>query len=298
MSSIDIASIIAILATGGIFVGLIKFIRGMKGPSDAVFDFERDHEQALKKAVYQGEKQADEAVLIGTSSNKNVFIPSDAKHVFICGTTGSGKTVALSNFLASGARYNYPMLIIDGKGDTDAGSLLEMTKMLCPDRKLYVINLNEPSTSDKYNPFKNTSTDVIKDMLINMTNWSEEHYKYNTERYIGRLCKLLSMHDIPISLDALTLYLPKTSFVKLSKDASEKGLLSKVEHLQDVDLAKTSGEIAESAAARFATIRDSDLGQIFDVSGIDIYTALQEDAVIIFILNPLLYPETSPHRAI
>jgi len=266
----------------------------MKSQEDAVFDFERDHEQALKKSVYQGEKQADEAVLIGTASNKNVFIPSDAKHVFICGTTGSGKTVAISNFLAAGAGYNYPMLIIDGKGDTDAGSLLEMTRRLCPDRKLYIINLNDPSNSDKYNPFKNTSTDVIKDMLINMTNWREEHYKYNTERYIGRLCKLLAMQGIAISLDALTCYLPKTSFIKLSKDASEQGLLSKAEHLQDVDLAKTSGEIAENAAARFATIRDSDLGQIFDVSGIDIYTALQEDAIILFVLNPLLYPETSP----
>ena len=269
-------------------------IFGKRNKSD-VFDFERDHAQALSKAVYQGGTPNDEAVYIGTSSGKkNVFIPSDAKHVFICGTTGSGKTVALSNFLASGAKNNYPMLVIDGKGDTDAGSLLEMTKKLCPGRKLYVINLNEPTASDKYNPFKNTSTDVIKDMLINMTNWSEEHYKYNTERYIGRLCKLLAMHGIAISLNALTQYLPKTSFVKLSKDASEKGLLTKAEHLEDVDLAKTSGAIAENAAARFATIRDSDLGQIFDVSGVDIYTALRENAVILFVLNPLLYPETSP----
>jgi len=55
----------------------------MKSQGDAVFDFERDHEQALKKSVYQGEKPPEEAVLIGTSSNRSVFIPSDAKHVFI-----------------------------------------------------------------------------------------------------------------------------------------------------------------------------------------------------------------------
>jgi len=294
MAGLDIAIIVAIIATGGIFMGVFGFIRGRK-LDDGVFDFERDYAGAVTKPVYKGEKQAEEAVFIGTTAGKkNVFIPSDAKHVFICGTTGSGKTVALSNFLAAGASYHYPMLILDGKGDTDAGPLLEMTRRLCPGRKLYVVNLNEPTTSDKYNPFKNTSTDVIRDMLINLTHWSEEHYKYNTERYIGRLCKLLAMHKIAISLDALTLYLPKTSFIKLSKDASEQGLLTKAEHLQDVDLAKTSGEIAENAAARFATIRDSDLGQIFDVSGIDIYTALKENAVIIFILNPLLYPETSP----
>ena len=275
-------------------MGVLKMIFGKRNKGD-VFDFERDYAGAITKPTYGGTKQIEEAVFIGTSSGrKNVFIPSDAKHVFVCGTTGSGKTVALSNFLVCGAKYNYPMLIIDGKGDTDRGSLLEMTKRLCQGRKLYVVNLNEPATSDKYNPFKNTNTDVIKDMLINLTHWTEEHYKYNTERYIGRLCKLLSMHGIAISLDALTLYLPKTSFIKLSKDASEQGLLTKAEHLQDVDLAKTSGEIAENAAARFATIRDSDLGQIFDVSGIDIYTALQENAIILFVLNPLLYPETSP----
>jgi len=176
MSGIDIASIMAILFTGGFFVGLMGFLGGRKSPNDGLFDFERDYAGALKKSVYQGEKPPEEAVFVGTSSNrKNVFIRSDAKHVFVCGTTGSGKTVAMSNFLAGGAKYDYPMLIIDGKGDTDAGSLLEMTRRLCPARKLYVINLNEPAASDKYNPFKNANTDVIKDMLINMTNWSEEH---------------------------------------------------------------------------------------------------------------------------
>jgi type IV secretory pathway TraG/TraD family ATPase VirD4 len=61
-----------------------------------------------------------------------------------------------------------------------------------------------------------------------------------------------------------------------------------------MELSKISGQITEGAAARFATIKESDLGKIFDESGIDIYTALEENAMILFILNPLLYPETSP----
>jgi hypothetical protein len=186
------------------------------------------------------------------------------------------------------------MLIVDGKGDTDKGSLLQITRAICPHRKIHVINLNDPAKSDKYNPFKNTNTDVIKDMLINMTNWSEEHYKLNTERYIQRLCKLLAMQGITVSLESLTHYLPTANFLKLSKDLATQGLISKAENLDDIDLSKTSGKIAESAAARFATIKESDLGQIFDVSGIDIYTALEEGAIILFILNPLLYLEMSP----
>jgi len=270
-------------------------ITGIKANKNDIYDFERDHKAAANNPAYEGEKPTDEATLIGLSENhKNVFIENDAKHVFVCGTTGSGKTIALSNFVKSGLDYDYPMLIIDGKGDTGEGSLMEIVKSLCTDRKVYIINLNEPETSDKYNPFKNTNVDVIKDMLINMTVWSEEHYKANSARYIGRLCKLLAMKGIDISLESLTAYLPITNFVKLSKDLSGQGLISKAEHLEDVDLSKTSGKIAESAAARFATIKESILGTIFDVSGLDIYTALQENAVILFVLNPLLYPEMSP----
>ena len=238
---------------------------------------------------------AAESTLIGkTSGKREVRTPDNAKHIFICGTTGSGKTVALSNYIKSGVEKDYPMLIVDGKGDTDSGSFLEIIKTLCPNRKTYVINLNDPSTSDKYNPFKNTNTDVIKDMLINMTEWSEPHYKFNTERYIQRLIKMLALEGIIVSLESLTHYLPTINFNKLSRDLEVKGLISKEEHIEDIELSKISGKIAESASARFATIKESDLGQIFDAGGIDIYTALEENAVILFILNPLLYPEMSP----
>jgi len=276
-------------------MGLIEILFGNHSKSD-VFDFERDYQQATKRnQSFKDDIEQSEMTYIGKSSNsKNVFIPCDAKHVFVCGTTGSGKTIALSNFIKSGLDYDYPMLIVDGKGDTDEGSLLDIINKIGFDRKVYVINLNDPISSDRYNPFNNTSSDVIKDMLINMTEWSEPHYKYNTERYIQRLCKMLSMKSIDISLESLTHYLSITNFVKLSKDLSVEKFITKEEHIKDIELSKISGSIAESASARFATIKESELGQIFDVSGIDIYTALKENAIILFILNPLLYPEMSP----
>ena len=291
MLGIEIAAITGIVATGGLFALLHKIIFK---DEDKIFDFERDHKQAITKPIYK-ETKPKEGVYIGTSSNKKeVYIPSNAKHVFVCGTTGSGKTVALSNFIKAGEEYDYPMLIVDGKGDPDEESLLDIVEKLCPKRKKYIINFNEPEKSDKYNPFKNTNTDVIKDMLINMTNWSEEHYKYNTERYIQRLLKLLALAGIEPSLESLTKYLPIENFNKLSRDLSLTGLISKEERIEDSELAKTSGKIAESASARFATIKESNLGQIFKGEGIDIYTALKENAIILFILNPLLYPEMSP----
>jgi len=294
MPDFDIGGIIALIIAAFVFWLLFKIILDLQRSKDDIFDFERDYKLATDKPIYKGEKAQDESIFIGTANRKNVFIPSNAKHVFVCGTTGSGKTIALSNFIKAGADYDYPMLIVDGKGDTDKGSLLEIVKTICPERKVYIIDCNEPSTSDKYNPFKNTNTDVIKDMLINMTNWSEEHYKYNTERYIQRLLRLMVLEGISISLESLTHYLPVINFSKLSRDLSGKGLISKEEHIEDIELSKISGKIAESAAARFATIKESDLGQIFSDEGVDIYTALKENAIILFILNPLLYPEMSP----
>ncbi|MCL2360680.1 MAG: type IV secretory system conjugative DNA transfer family protein [Defluviitaleaceae bacterium] len=293
MLGMDIAGVLVIVIIAGLFYGLYKVIQGFTSKND-VFDYERDYKRAITKTTYRSGKE-EEGVYIGTSTNKKcVCIPSNAKHVFICGTTGSGKTVAISNFIKAGVQYDYPMLIVDGKGDTGVGSLLDIVEKICPERKTYVINFNEPDASDRYNPFKNTSTDVIKDMLINMTNWSEEHYKYNTERYIQRLLKLLAMEGVELSLESLTRYLPVDNFNKLSKDLSVKELITKVERIEDSELAKISGKIAEAAAARFATIKESSLGQVFEASGIDIYTALEENAVILFILNPLLYPEMSP----
>jgi len=248
MSGSDIAIVIIIIVTTAVFIGVLELIKG--GNKDGVYDFEGDYGQAVNKPAYKDVKPIGESTLIGVSANKkNVFVSNDAKHVFICGTTGSGKTIALSNFLKSGMNYQYPMLIIDGKGYTGKGSLLEITKELCQDRKLYIINLNDPKASDKYNPFKNTNTDVIKDMLINMTNWSEEHYKYNTERYIQRLCKLLAMQGLTVSLESLTHYLTTDNFLKLSKELSDKELINKAEHIENIELAKTSGKIAEGAAA-------------------------------------------------
>jgi DNA helicase HerA-like ATPase len=236
-----------------------------------------------------------EKTFLGLSNNKKaIYMPNDAKHVFVCGTTGSGKTVALSNFIKSGVDNNYAMLIVDGKGDIGQNSLLDITQKLGQNRKVYVINLNNPENSDKYNPFRNANPSMIKDMLINMTDWSEEHYKLNTERYLQRLINLLYKSDIPLSFTNIIKHIPTDMFLKVSAELVKKEIITKEEHTLNIELAKTSGNIAENASSRFSTIAESEAGVIFDENGIDIYTAFEENAIILFILNPLIYPEMSP----
>ena len=251
----------------------------------------------MKKPTAKLSKERKTAsTLIGYQHRKPVYIPDNCKHVFVCGTTGSGKTVALSNFIHHAAEQQYPLLVVDGKGDMGEGSLLFICKKFCKEygRKLYVINLAEPEKSSAYNPFQNASPTACKDMLVNMTDWSEEHYKSNTERYLQRLAICLNQGEIPLSFHTLVQYASGEKFQLLSAKLLKSQVISKTEHLMNLDIIKTCGKIAENAAARFLTIAESEAGQIFQEEGIDIYTALQEKAVILFILNPLLYPELTP----
>ena len=269
-----------------------------------IFNLKKEIKELNKKPAKAKSDNSDKAkkqdenpekTFLGMSNNKKpIYMPNDAKHVFVCGTTGSGKTVALSNFIKSGAEHKYGMLIIDGKGDIGANSLLEITKQLGQNQKIYIINLNEPEKSDKYNPFRNANPSMIKDMLINMTDWSEEHYKLNTERYLQRLINLIYKSEIPLSFTNIIKSIPTDTFIEISAKLEKAEIITKEEHIENVKLAKISGNIAENASARFGTIAESEVGTIFTQTGIDIYTAIKENAIIIFILNPLIYPVLSP----
>lgn len=257
------------------------------------FNFWKELKSLHKKQRYPAPEK-DNSTFIGFNHKRKIYIPDNCKHCFVCGTTGSGKTVALANYVQHSCNKNYPLLLIDGKGDLGTGSLLEITKQFVNNQHLYVINLSDPLHSDKYNPFKNASPTICKDMLINMTEWSEEHYKLNTERYLQKLVLMLSQADIPLSLQTIIQYIPVDRFNKLSIQLLKAEIITKQEHSLNLEISKSSGKIAESACARFSTIAESELGVLFDENGIDIYTAIKENAVILFILNPLLYPELSP----
>ena len=262
-----------------------------------IFNFRKE----LKKLrPPKGSKQAriHEGTLIGNAGRRAMYIPDNAKHVFICGTTGSGKTVALSNFIKRAVDKDYPALIIDGKGDTGQGSILDIVNTMNMNsenkKKIYIINLTDPYNSDKYNPFYGASPTVAKDMIINMTDWSEEHYKLNAERYIQRILQLLAIGSHKLSFKAIIKCIPTDNFILLSKTLSDKELITKEQHLENIGIAGTSGKTVQGSMARFSTIAESEVGGIFTTQGIDIAQAMQEKAIILFILNPLTYPELSP----
>lgn len=261
----------------------------------AFFHLKKDLKKAGNKRNSKM-KHEGACTLLGTSGKQQVVTPNDMRHMFICGTTGSGKTVAISNYIKSAIENEYPLFIIDGKGDTGTGSILDVTKKMVngTDKKLYVIDLNHSATNCKYNPFKNTSITVCKDMLINMSTWSEEHYKLSAEHYIQRVLTMMEKAKITFSFHNILSYLAIASFQGLSNELTKSEKISKADHISNIELSKTVGKVVEGSISRFSTLAESDLGSVLGDTGINIYDALQENAIILFILNPLLYPELSP----
>lgn len=255
------------------------------------FNFRRDLRKANAHDQKPPKKLEAEKVFLGKSNRRDVYLPT--KHCYVCGTTGSGKTVAIANYIKACIDFNYPLLIVDGKGDTGENSMLDIVTRLKENRKLYVIDMNDPTSSHSYNPFFDTSSTIAKDMLINLSEWTEEHYKLNVERYLQRVVDLIGKAKLTLSFKTIVFYVEVNNFLKLSKDLVTKKVISKEEDLSNRELSKSSGEIAKGSLARFSTLLESDLSPIFSDEGIDIFSALKENAILLFILNPLIYPVLS-----
>jgi len=254
-----------------------------------LWKFRSDTQKTTRKLP----KFKEERIILGYKGKKEISLPINIAHAYVCGTTGSGKTVALSNFIECAIENDYPLLLLDGKGDLGQGSMLDIVQQLKGDKKLYIIDMNNPDTSTKYNPFQNTEPTIIKDMLINLSDWSEEHYKVNTERYIQRVIEFMTLAGIKTTFQSIIFHLSEDNFILLSKQLAKDEIIDKQEHLKTLEIIKSSSQIVQGAVARFSTIAESNIGSIFSDDGIDIFTSLKENAIILFILNPLLYPVLS-----
>jgi type IV secretory pathway TraG/TraD family ATPase VirD4 len=255
-------------------------------------------ERAVNKVLdkIKGLKHEDGYTTIGVEYENlsKIQIEDNAKHIAIAGTTGAGKTVTIVNFIENAMQKSYPVFAVDGKGDLSKGSLLDYMKTLSKkyNKKLYVINFVNPNDSDYYNPFLNAGMTEAKDMLISMNNWSEEHYKVNTERYLQQLIRILNMQKIKLDLNTIINYSPN-KFKELIEKMKDNKNLSIDEYTKLSEIIENTGAIVNSAMARFATTAESEAGILFNSSGVDIYTAMKQKANILIILDTLSKPELS-----
>lgn len=215
-------------------------------------------------------------------------------HVFIGGTTGSGKTANIMHYIKEAFETDKFIAVIDGKGDMKEYSLYEAVKQLCEkhNRPLYIINQSDIGETTAYNPFRNGTPTQIKDMLLSMSEWSEEYYKTQAERYWQCMAGVLTELNIPISFKQLILYSDRLEFGKLIKDRMSE-IPADLYKIAVALVKGDEGKNASSASARFSVIAEGDGSQMFSDDGFNMEQAYLNNGVVLVLLNDFAYSEFS-----
>ncbi|MBE8182395.1 MAG: type IV secretion system DNA-binding domain-containing protein [Candidatus Portiera sp.] len=215
---------------------------------DEVVQGKSTSSKSVKKTA--AAKRVIGTVHLGTdmSSGDDVEVPfADlAQHTGIFGSTGTGKTTSILNFIAHAAANKIPLIYVDGKGDPDLPKAL-----LKLNPGLQHFTMRADSSSWRYNPFGLGSATEVKDKIIDAFAWSEQYYKTTAERYLQLALKaLLQGRNRGLDIDELDLARSKviTAARKNYKNQDEKQkVIEALQGIKDKDIASLLNQIASLA---------------------------------------------------
>ena len=220
---------------------------------------------------------------------KPVFI-SDREanqHCFVVGTTGAGKTTTITNFAESAISRGIPLVVVDGKGDI---GLAEDIRKMAERHGRQFKHFSTGGDSWRYNPFKHGGPTEVKDKLINLTEWTEEHYYRMAERYLQAVFWCLQAAGVNVDLSSIAKYINKNALASLARQAKDKLTLDRIlSSLDSIDPKDVAG-----LAHRVAVLAESEVGQLLREkpdNTIDLVEVIQEGQVAVFSLESLRFPE-------
>lgn len=218
-------------------------------------------------------------------SSKETINFDNRSHVFVAGTTGSGKTQLLLKYIRESIRNNEPLYIISGKGSGDKGSLLEAVKEIADvyNRKLYIVSMNE-NEKDRvpYNPFKQWKIIEIADALCNATEFTEPHYKQHLSCWVKVICECMKMANIPFSLPAILDFMIFDNFRALIQELLKKRKITEDEaadYLAYEDIAR----IASTSRARFFNLLLAEGKEVIGGGNAICASDVKEENAILFV---------------
>ncbi len=249
----------------------------------------------IKQIVNSKIINESQLVKIGLSmDNKLVYLTDQElnQHTLVMGTTGSGKTTTLMNFLSSCCERKLPLIYVDGKGDLDLlGNFIKITQKY--NRRLKVFSL-DPDIDDKficpYNPLSYGNFSEWKNKIITLTQEAEgkgqEHYSLKEQLYINLVCEILYKSKSYIDLEGLIAYLKnKKQLLNLANSIN-----SELGH-RLLEAAKDDNDIVRILENFYYSY----YGKLFSTSNhklIDIISlpeALENGEIILFLLNSASY---------
>jgi conjugal transfer pilus assembly protein TraD len=247
---------------------------------------------AFVQRKVQNQDHPADGVLLGTNTaNRKPVMISDHEfnqHGLLVGTTGSGKTVTIMNIAESAISRQLPLIYVDGKGDLELARKIQHLAT-SHQRPFYLFSMM--GTSMKYNPLATGGYTALKDKLISLSEWTEEHYKKMAERYLQTAFKVFQLSGIKPTLATIGTYLDPDDLMILARSIEDEEQRQTIMNSLD----KYKVDQISGLAARIATMTESEIGHLFEIhegdSVLELQQAVAENAVVFFSLQPLAFPE-------
>ena len=271
-----------------------------------------------KKRVDQHEAATPAGSLLGvdqTSGRQVMLSDREANtHTLVLGTTGSGKTVTVLNMVESAIDRGLPVVYIDGKGDQAlAESVVDYA--WSKGRPAYLFSLAGESCC--YNPLASGGYSAKKDRIIELRDWSEDHYRKLAEGYMQTVFKVLEAVEIKTDLVTVADHMSTDRLQALIRKSTKRLGERRAQALSDqVEAHKPAEAHVESLRAEIRNLAWSEVGHLFathpDGAGevaedddgalggftggeggsavLELQRAIEEQAVVYFCLPALQFP--------
>lgn len=248
---------------------------------------EKDIAIALKKIR---DEEHDGTVLgISKYTGKcSVIADRDINQVLlVLGTTGSGKTITLRRFYQRAITKGYPLIIVDGKPDSENIAWL---MRLAEDHGRQFLGFNCGNRLP-YDPLANGGYTELKDKIISLKDeWSSDHYRSIAEDYLQATFEVLLRSKKEFDLKRVVQCLNFTDLILLAREINDPDLMKRVKSLEQYDRSDITG-----LQAHLNILIHSELGQYFEKneSTFNLADAIQKNAVVYFALPALRFPSFS-----
>lgn len=248
------------------------------------------------KIINQRPAETSKGTLIGADRYARSIELSDKaanQHTLVLGTTGSGKTVTVSNIVESAISRGLPLIYIDGKGDYDLASRVSQYAQI-KNRPVSVFSMKGESIV--YNPLATGGYTSKKDRIIELREWTEEHYKKLAEGYLQCVFKVMEQCNIPCNLASLAenLELKKLKSLVRQHEASIPNAQKLMDELNNQDQASKS---IESLMAEIRNFTSSEIGKLFEIedgkSVLTLDQIIKDKGIAYFCLPALEFPSMS-----
>jgi GTPase SAR1 family protein len=143
------------------------------------------------------------------------------RHTLILGSSGSGKTVTMSNIIESSIDRNMPTIVIDGKGDRELG------KQICKyaheqGRTVRYLAFGDDQSNCVYDAFSSGNYTSKLNRLITLREWSEDYYKELSEKHFNQVFQAMEYLGVDFDLSTIRHYIQKPNILKLIRESALK----------------------------------------------------------------------------